>query len=96
MAEILIPTEAQPTEPAPADVIARVAALWKVPIEVLMGRRRARRTVLCRRACIAALRENCPTLGPEGWGAALGLDHSTVIFHVKKLDSMLRIRRARA
>lgn len=86
MTALALPTEAlPPLEPDPAVVVAVVCARWGLDRATVTagGLRGSRRVSLARRACCVALRRLCPSRSLHEIGDAVGLDHTTVIHHLR-------------
>jgi chromosomal replication initiation ATPase DnaA len=75
-----------PVEADPDAVIASVCAAWRLEASQIVGGgpRGSRRIGLARRACCVSLRRLCPSMSLQEIGAVVGLDYTTVLYHLRK------------
>lgn len=73
-----------PESVTPSEVLKATLARWGVSLAEVLGGARRRRVVLARRACVCALRQAMPSLTMADIGAELLIDHTTVIYALKK------------
>lgn len=79
-----IDPSAPPEAITPAEVVTATLERWGVSRDEMLSGSRRKRVTLARRACCCALRRALPSLSLADIGAELLIDHTTVLYALRK------------